>query len=49
MPINEPKACKSPVVEQLPVPAPVESSTKRRTTRRTTTRLFRESQNGKKL
>jgi len=44
VPIIEPK-----IVEQLPVPPPVENNTKRRTTRRTTTRLFRECQNGIKM
>jgi hypothetical protein len=44
-----PKTCKSPIVEQVSIPIAVENNTKRRTTRRTTTRLFRESQNGKRL
>jgi hypothetical protein len=50
-PIEEeevPKTCKSPIVEQVPIPIAVENNTKRRTTRRTTARPFRECQNGKK-
>jgi hypothetical protein len=43
--MNEPKICKIPIVEQQPIPPPVENNTKQRTTRRTTTRLLRESQN----